>query len=436
MKKTIFICLSVLSIALNGSVSVAQVLNSETLKLSHVIPLGGNAWVNAPDTIIDDGLVNWKNPKSTASIYFRVSVVQDIQLALRLRAPQGQSTIQITAGKNVFTKRINNAAFDTVAIGKVHITKPGYIQIDLKGINKTGAVYADISDLIIKTEKPDNDVEYVKQGSSFHFGRRGPSVHLRFMVPEEKKTNVKWFYNETIVPTGQDIIGSYFMADGFGQGYFGMQVNSPTERRVLFSVWSPFDTEDPKSIPDSMRIKLIAGGKGVHIGEFGNEGSGGQSYMLYPWKAGKAYAFLLSAEPDSIKKTTTFTAYFKDVAADKWFLVASFKRPQKATYLTSLYSFVENFEPENGDKIRKAFFTNQWIGDSNNNWQELTTAVYTGDATAKARFRKDYAGGIDQNKFYLQNGGFFNDFVKLGSSFNRAAVGIKPSIDISKLPVN
>jgi hypothetical protein len=184
-----------------------------------------------------------------------------------------------------------------------------------------------------------------------------------------------------------------------------------------------------------MRIKLIAGGKGVHIGEFGNEGSGGQSYMLYPWTAGKAYAFLLSAEPDSMKKTTTFTAYFKDVAADKWFLVASFKRPQKATYLTNLYSFVENFEPENGDKIRKAFFTNQWIGDSNNNWQELTTALYTGDATAKAKFRKDYAGGIDQHKFYLQNGGFFDGFVKLGSSFNRAAVGIKPSIDISKLPV-
>ena len=30
------------------------------------------------------------------------------------------------------------------------------------------------------------------------------------------------------------------MANGFGEGYFGIQVNGPNERRVLFSVWSPF----------------------------------------------------------------------------------------------------------------------------------------------------------------------------------------------------
>jgi hypothetical protein len=225
------------------------------------------------------------------------------------------------------------------------------------------------------------------------------------------------------------------MADGFGQGYFGMQVNSAAERRVLFSVWSPFNTEDPKSIPDSMRIKLVKGGAGVHIGEFGNEGSGGQSYMHYPWEAGKAYAFLLSAEPDPAKNSTTFTAYFEDVAAGKWFLVASFNRPQKATYLTSLYSFVENFEPENGDKTRKALFTNQWIGDSENNWQQLTGAVYTGDATAKANYRKDYAGGVEGDKFYLQNGGFFDGFVKLNTPLARAAAGVKPVIDINKLPI-
>ena len=80
---------------------------------------------------------------------------------------------------------------------------------------------------------------------------------------------------------------SYYMVAGFGEGYFGMQYNSPTERRVLFSVWSPFDTQDPKLIADAQKIKLLRKGKDVHIGEFGNEGSGGQSYLLYPWKAGE-----------------------------------------------------------------------------------------------------------------------------------------------------
>lgn len=434
MKKTIIICLSLLFIIVSNRFANAQATHIDASKLRHVIPLGGNAWVSAPDTITDGGLTGLKSAKSTANIYFRVSVAQDLQLALVVRVPQGSSTIQLSAGKNTFVKKLNNTTFDTVSFGKVHIPEPGYIKVSLKGISKTGAVYADISDLVVTLQKADNDIAYVAKGSSFHFGRRGPSVHVRYPVAADKENKVKWFYNEIIVPNGQDVIGSYFMADGFGEGYFGMQVNSASERRVLFSVWSPFNTEDPKSIPDSMRIKRVKSGNNVHIGEFGNEGSGGQSYMRFLWKAGQAYAFLLSAEPDNAKHSTTYTAYFKDVAADKWFLIASFTRPQKATYLTHLYSFVENFEPENGDKIRKAYFTNQWIGDSENNWLELTHAIYTGDATANANYRKDYAGGKEGNKFYLQNGGFFNNYIQLKTPYDRQATGQRPAIDFEKLP--
>lgn len=434
MKKTIIICLTILFVTISGRFATAQTAHIDASKLRHVIPLGGNAWVSAPDTITDEGLIGLKSPKSTADIYFRVSVAQDMQFALVVRVPQGSSAIQLSAGKNTILKKLNNTTFDTISFGKVHISQPGYIKVSLKGISKTGAVYADISDLVVTLQKADNDIAYVVKGSSFHFGRRGPSVHLRYPVAADKENKVKWFYNEIIVPKGQDVIGSYFMADGFGEGYFGMQVNSASERKVLFSVWSPFNTEDPKSIPDSMRIKLVKSGSNVHIGEFGNEGSGGQSYMRFPWKAGQAYAFLLSAEPDRAKNTTTYTAYFKDVAADKWFLIASFTRPQKATYLTHLYSFVENFEPENGDKVRRAYFTNQWIGDSENNWLELTHGIYTGDATANANYRKDYAGGKEGNKFYLQNGGFFNNYIQLKTPYDREATGQRPVIDFEKLP--
>jgi hypothetical protein len=433
MKKTIIIYLSLLFIISSRFVN-AQAVHIDASKLHHVIPFGGNAWVSASDTITDEGLIGLKSRESTTNIYFRVSVAQDLQLALVIRVPQGNSTIQLSVEKNTIVKKISNTTFDTIGFGKVHISQPGYIKISLKGISKTGAVYADVSDLVVTLQKPDNDIAYVAKGSSFHFGRRGPSVHLRYPVAVDKENKVKWFYNEIIVPKGQDVIGSYFMADGFGEGYFGMQVNSATERRVLFSVWSPFNTEDPKSIPDSMRIKLVKSGSNVHIGEFGNEGSGGQSYMRFPWKAGQAYAFLLSAEPDVAKKTTTYTAYFKDVAANKWFLIASFTRPQKATYLTHLYSFVENFEPENGDKVRRAYFTNQWIGDSGNNWQELTHGIYTGDATANANYRKDYAGGKEGNMFFLQNGGFFNNYIPLKTPYDRNATKQKPVIDFEKLP--
>jgi hypothetical protein len=431
MKKIIvcacFICLALMGINARSESKLPQSLNI-------VIPLGGNAWVKEPGVITDNGLTNWTDQNLVTSIYFRVSKPTLLNLALRIRVPQGMSTINVTIGKNRISKQINNAGFDTVSIGEFKVLSAGYVKVDLQGISKTGAVYAEVSDLIAKGIDTSNELTYVKTGSSFHFGRRGPSVHLRYAIPPDVQKDVKWFYNEITVPVGMDKVGSYFMADGFGEGYFGMQVNSDTERRVLFSVWSPFNTQDPKSIPDSMKIKLVKKGAEVHSNDFGNEGSGGQSYMHFSWKAGNTYGFLLGAEPDTLKGLTKFTAYFKDVKTDKWYLVASFSRPKTVKYLTSLYSFLENFEPQNGDQTRLAFYNNQWVGDSHGIWHEITVVTYTGDATANANYRKDYGAGVNNEGFYLKNGGFFDQYAPLKQKFERKANGQKPAIDINRLP--
>ena len=398
------------------------------------IPLGGNAYTSKPAEITDEGLTNWADASTITSIYFRTDVPQTFDISMRLQTLNGKSEISISSGNTIFKKQVTNTAFEVVPIGKINITKPGYVKIDLKGITKTGNVFANVSDLIVQYAKQDTGLVYVKNGSSFHFGRRGPSVHLRYDVPDNLKNNVSWFYNEIEVPVGEDKQGSYFMADGFGEGYFGMQVNSDTERRVLFSVWSPFETDNPQSIPDSMKIALVKKGASVKANNFGGEGSGGQSFMRFSWKAGNTYGFLLHAEPDSIHHTTTYTAYFKDVSADKWYLIASFKRPQTTTCLTHLYSFLENFIPETGDQNRMGFYKNQWIADNKGEWHELTDVTFTVDATAKAGYRKDYAGGVDGNKFFLKNDGFFNEFVKPYQSFKRKALNKKPDIDLTHLP--
>ncbi len=412
----------------------AQQIKKQNEAYYDTIPLGGNAWVNEPATITDDSLVHWSNSTSIISIYFRVNRLQEFNLYLRLKVPEGNSEISVSSGNTSFTKQISNANFALVSFGKLSVTKQGYVKIDLKGIRKTGAVFANVSDLILQHQKPDTALVYVKRGSSFHFGRRGPSVHLRYPPPDEFKKDVHWFYNEIMVPVGDDKLGSYFMADGFGEGYFGMQVNSDTERRVLFSVWSPFETQNPKNIPDSLRIKLLKKGAKVKANDFGNEGSGGQSYMRFLWKAGNTYAFLLGAQPDSLHHTTTYTAFFKDISENKWYLIASFQRPQTVTYLTHLYSFLENFIPETGDETRMGFYKNQWIRDGKEEWHELTNAIFTADATAKGGYRKDYAGGADGEHFFLRNDGFFDDFVKPNQSFTRKASDNQPVIDFAHLP--
>ena len=150
------------------------------------------------------------------------------------------------------------------------------------------------------------------------------------------------------------------MANGFTDGYFGIQVNSPDERRVLFSVWSPYNTDNPKEIPADYRITLLKKGDEVHTGEFGNEGSGGQSYLKFMWKAGTTYRFLLKGKP-SQNNSTDYTAWFYAPEAGRWKLIASFRRPKGSRYLGSLYSFLENFLPESGGITREGFFGNQWV---------------------------------------------------------------------------
>ena len=264
----------------------------------------------------------------------------------------------------------------------------------------------------------------------FYWGRRGPSVHLNYTMPASDITD---FYSEITVPDGNDVIGSYFMANGFAEGYFGIQVNSLTERRILFSVWSPYVTDNPASIPPEFKITMLKKGSNVYTGEFGNEGAGGQSYLVYPWEAGMTYQFLLRGQPQS-DNSTIYTAYFFAPEENKWMLIASFKRPATNTYLKRLHSFLENFITETGDQTRMAIYGNPWVRDNNGVWTPLTSARFTADQTARKRFRLDYAGGIQGNAFFLKNCGFFFPAITIDSQFNIEKPIIPPVIDFANLP--
>ncbi|WP_255547669.1 DUF3472 domain-containing protein [Mucilaginibacter sp. dw_454] len=401
------------------------------------IPLGGNAWVkpDAQAKIIDDGLMNWVSANDTVSVYVRVESVGEFNVGLKLGVPDGESKIEIHFLNQVLSKTVSaNNASGEVSFGKIRVSQTGYLKFEIIGITKTSLIFANISGLVL-TGPALNKAAYVhdNHGNYFHWGRRGPSVHLVYNVP---KQSIEWFYNEVTIPPGKDIIGSYFMADGFSGGYFGMQANSATERRLLFSVWSPYETNDSKSIPDNLKVELLKKGEAVHSGEFGGEGSGGQSYLVYPWVAGKTYCFLIRAQGDIAAETTIYTAYFKPKDATEWQLIASFKRPQSGSYLTGLHSFVENFDPVYGDKMREAFFANQWTVDIDGHWEAIYGARFSGDETAKINYRKDYGIKAGPGGFYLMNGGFFNNFTPLDLQFsaNRLIVRTPPQIDFSKLP--
>lgn len=401
------------------------------------VPLGGNSWASAPvgGKVDKTGITQWTDQATTFTTYVWVGKPGNLKIWLNLQVPAGKSRLRVTLlGKSREINISGNASQDYYA-GEWNVKKPGYLVIQLIGLTKTGNEFAQVNSLKLTGEAVDATTAFVKnnEGNFFYWGRRGPSVHLNYSVPEN--TDAEWFYNEITVPPGSDVIGSYFMANGFAEGYFGIQVNSPTERRILFSVWSPFKTDDPTKIPEDQKIKLLAKGAGVHTGEFGNEGSGGQSYLKYNWQAGTTYKFLLHGQP-ARNNYTNYTAYFYNPGTDNWMLIASFSRPQTNTYLKRLHSFLESFIPETGNITRQVLFSNQWIRNPQGQWLELTEARFTGDNTATKNYRMDYAGGLLKGAFYLQNCGFFNNYTPLKTNYKRPLTNTPPQVNLEHLPGN
>ncbi len=399
-----------------------------------IIPAGGNSWiVSNPDLgesmVSDNGIAKWGDANAKIRVYFKLPKAGELHVALNAKVPAGTSKIKCTVNGKSEELTVTGAALKSTFAGTFTVDAPGYHFVELQGVAKEGSFFAEVKDIRLGGEATVGKMYFVNE--EYYWGRRGPSVHLSYEVPAEAG-NVEWFYNEITVPQGNDVIGSYYMANGFGEGYFGMQVNSDTERRVLFSVWSPFQTDDPSTIPDDYKIILLEKGDGVTIGEFGNEGSGGQSYLRYNWKAGNTYRFLLRGKPVG-NDFTEYTAYFFAPEVGDWKLIASFKRPHTNTWLTHQYSFLENFHTETGAITRKAIYNNQWVRGENGNWYECTKAKFTADATARKESRMDYAGGVEDGKFFMQNCGFFNETTTIDSNHSRTAVGVEPDVDVTKL---
>ncbi|KAF2329334.1 DUF3472 domain-containing protein [Flavobacterium nitrogenifigens] len=439
MKKITYLLLALVLISFSpikdASFVKRNIIEEPKTKIS--LPLAGNAFssehIDGSNTITDNGIENWTNPNEFFTLYFKISKPGIFQFTVEESVEVfGKSEVEFSI--NSESKKVTfSSSKKAISIGTWTIKKEGYVALKIKGISKTGDRFPSINRLEISSKDFDGRISYVpnNEGNFYHWGRRGPSVHLNYQVPEN--VNAEWYYNEITVPKNEDKIGSYFMANGFGEGYFGIQVNSATERRILFSVWSPFETDDPKSIPDSQKIKMLKKGEDVHAGEFGSEGSGGQSYLKYNWKAGTTYKFLLRGFPEN-NNSTTYTAYFYAPELKKWVLIASFNRPQTHTYLKRFHSFLENFIPEQGNLSRKVLFNNQWVCDEKGNWTEVNSARFTTDNTGAKGYRMDFAGGLENDSFYLKDGGFFDAFTTPKTIFTRPLNNKKPEINFNTLP--
>lgn len=419
------------------AIALCLVSTLESQAAEWKIPLAGNTFRIQPSPggrgLAREGSLSWREIEEEYAIFFHVNVPSELQLSFTGQI-SANSTIQCTSPSDPNFKVMLDSSNTDLALGTLKPSGSGYVQLNLKGVGKTDRdSFAKLNELIVRSQSESLSLDYVRnnEGNMFYWGRRGPSVHLSYQVPKDLK--LQYGYTELTVPDGEDPIGSYYMANGFSEGYFGMQVNSETERRILFSVWSPFSTDNPKDIPEDQRIALVAKGEKTRVGEFGNEGSGGQSFVIYPWKAGTTIRFLTEVKPLD-NNNTQYTCWFAEQTSD-WQMVASFRRPKTQTNLRGFHSFLESFDPSRGHIGRKCLYSNVWVADVDLKWHAVNEAKFSVDPTGGNRHRLDFQGGVQGSSFFLQNCGFFSGEVRAGTKFSLPTYErTSPAIDFEKLP--
>jgi hypothetical protein len=249
------------------------------------------------------------------------------------------------------------------------------------------------------------------------------SVHLGYQAPAGTA-----FYDEVIVD--QSAPGTYFCVCGFNHGYFGIQQLDEKRKVVIFSVWDPGKQDDPKSVEEEQRVKLLYNDEKVRVKRFGGEGTGGQSFYDLDWKDGETYRLLVTCE--RLENRTAYTGWLYLNEKNEWLKLVTFSTLTKDDKLAGYYSFIEDFRRNrvSATQARTARFGNTWILGSDGNWVAVTKARFTADSNPATNIN----AGVKEQLYFLATGGETkNDDTKLRDLIELPAAERKPPADVLQL---
>ncbi len=364
----------------------------------------------------------WENPTNHLIWFVKFRTAGAVQVSVHLNSPLAVSARIILEARDSGGKVgrgqawLNATGPQDLELGRVQVRHSGYVRFELSTdkplrgvkIDSLRLIGSPVSDALV------NETRW----------RSAASVHLRWPTP--KLAPVTWFYNEIVPRTSP--LSTYYMACGWSRGYFGIQVNSPTERRVIFSVWdSGTEAVNREKVSKDLQVQLVDKGEGVFTGSFGNEGTGGHSHLVYPWKNGQRQRFLVHAVPQGDKTVYAGYYYFND--RKRWSLISSWIAPRDGGYLSSLYSFIEDFWGGEGQRQRLADFGPAWVR-TGPDWTQVREGSFTHTARIP-KYREDYFFQVNGARVSASTGGYTNDGpTEYGARFSGVANSRPPGADV------
>jgi hypothetical protein len=201
-------------------------------------------------------------------------------------------------------------------------------------------------------------------------GTNARAQHLWWNL--EKERNATCLYGEiTVLATCPAIYycGANWHPGAAAGGYCGIQHNSLTERRTIFSIW---DTSP------ALHPQITEADPQTHCSRFRGEGEEGHTHMLWNWKTGETFQFFVRKQPGAEPDTTDTRYYIFDRALQKWRHSATITspnggKPAVATIGGGLNSFLENFGNPDRATPKLALYR-LWLGTAFDTLKCLTLA--------------------------------------------------------------
>src|SRR5690606_20865707 len=181
----IFLLLSQLSLAEGNPFAFADSTSGRTL-----VPIGGNTFLTSTgntDQVTSAGIKEWTSPQSLLTTYVHLASPQKALLQLEIAEQSHGSEIEVSVGSYV-RRMVIPKGVRLLKVGEVPL-RTGYNRITFKGIHRIHGNYADLKAISLDTEGQGLNASFVEDNidNRFYWGRRGPSVHLSYLVPDESE---------------------------------------------------------------------------------------------------------------------------------------------------------------------------------------------------------------------------------------------------------
>jgi hypothetical protein len=127
--------------------------------------------------------------------------------------PGGKNKLKVTiqgVSKEVIVEGSEEKEF---FVGRWEHVQPGYLMIELQGVSRTAEYFGTVTSFGISGTAINSTTAYVKDNMDnyFYWGRRGPSVHLKYTLPSSDITD---FYSELTFPNGEAGVTYQFLLHG------------------------------------------------------------------------------------------------------------------------------------------------------------------------------------------------------------------------------